>query len=203
MGKNSLFVVGRNIYQAACGSSASAQHFIENFRDATRGFDEKKRRAILDGILFEIFFNAKGELRESIKGSYFNEVFELQRFADLKESFDFIAEALTAAGGEFHAVPGMGHELAVTVSTKKKKNDGTFIEAIYIGGVDVLRVQEDTWGNADDTQHYSRIGPERLNKRLSEELVVPARSLKITYTPSSASQEEALRIAMGWTVRKG
>jgi len=41
-----------------------------------------------------------------------------------------------------------------------------------------------------------------LEAQLSAELVVPARSLKITYTPASAANAEELRFPMGRTVRK-
>jgi hypothetical protein len=117
MNKNSLFVIGRNIYQAACGSANEATRFVRDFMTSTRGFELEKRKAILDGMLFEMFFDADGMLRKSIKGQFFDELFDLQRHRDLKGSFDFIAEALIAAGGNFFAVPGKGHDLAVTVST--------------------------------------------------------------------------------------
>ena len=48
-----------------------------------------------------------------------------------------------------------------------------------------------------------QIRADRLNQELSEELVVPSRSLKITYTLAEASTSDELRIPMGWTVRKG
>ena len=199
--KDNLFVIGRNIYQAACGSSASAAYFVNEFMSATGGFPKAKRKALLDGMLFEIFFDPNGALRERIKNIYFDEMFELQAFGDLKESFDFIAEALTAAGGDFYAVPGKGHDLAVTVSTKSKK-DGVFVDAIYVGGVNVLRAEEDTWDDLNDVTNFSRISAGRLNAKIGEDMVVPTRSLKITYTPASSGLEEELRILGGWTVRK-
>ena len=56
MAKNNLFVIGGNLYQAACGSSNAAIGFLRNFANATSGYDESKRKAILDGMLFEVFF---------------------------------------------------------------------------------------------------------------------------------------------------
>lgn len=202
MAKNSLFVMGRNIYQAACGSSNTSITFVNDFMAATRGYEKDKRKAILDGILFEIFFNAQGELREKIKGGMFNEVFDLQRYGDLKSSFDFIAESLIATRADFYAVPGKGHELAVSVSTKKKK-DGLFVDAIYVGGVDLLRAEEDALDTGDGKRIYRRIDAEQLNQQLSEELVVPVRSLKITYTMEEAANADELQFPIGWTVRKG
>ena len=202
MAKNSLFVIGRNIYQAACGSSNAAITFINDFMGATRGYDKEKRKAILDGMLFEVFFDANGELRNKIKKGMFSEVFELQRYSELKSSFEFIAEALTAARADFYAVPGKGHDLAVSVSTKKKK-DGFVVDAIYVGGIDVLRAEEDAWDTGDGKPFYMKIGADQLNQELSEGLIVPSRSLKITYTIADAATSDELRIPMGWTVRKG
>lgn len=201
MAKNSLFVIGRNIYQSACGSAHSAIGFITDFVSRTEGFDKAKRKAILDGMLFEIFFDANGELRESIKSGLFNEVFDLQRHASLKGSFEFIAEALTAARADFYVLPGKGHDLAVTVAAKKKK-DGFFVEAIYVGGANVLRTEEDAFDSDDGKIYYSKIGADRLNEKLAAHLVVPARSLKVTYTPAEAAQSNELRIPISWSARK-
>jgi hypothetical protein len=200
MAKNNLFVIGRNIYQAACGSAAVANAFASDFLGKTSGFAADKRKALLDGMLFEVFFDADGQLRKTIKGGFFNDLFELQRHKELKESFEFIAEALNAARGDFFTVPGKGHELAVTVSATKKKGI-SFVDAIYVGGVNVLRDEEDPWLDADGKQIYSKIGPHRLESELSEQMVVLARLLKVTYTPKEAGEAGELHIPRGWTVR--
>lgn len=201
MAKNNLFVIGRNLYQAACGASNAAIAFLLDFASGTSGYDKDKRKAILDGVLFEIFFNSKGELRERIKGQYFSETFELQRHASLKSSFDFIADALTAARGDFYALPGKGHDLAVTVATKAKKA-GVVVEAIYVGGQNVLRLEDDAWGSDDGEPHYLRMDTSDLEAQLCSEFIVPARLLKITYTPASDGKPEELRFPMGGTVRR-
>ena len=200
MAKDSLFVIGRNIYQAACGGANSAEIFINDFMGATRGFEKGKRKAILDGVLFEIFFDSKGILRKKIKPELFNEAFELQKYVELKDSFDFIAEVLTATGAEFHSFPGKEHDLAVTVSAKKKK-DGFYIDAIYVGAANVLLAEEDAWDSGDETLNFLRIGADQLSHQLAAELAVPARLLKLTYTPGEAAGDK-LRIPMGWTVRR-
>jgi hypothetical protein len=198
MGKNSLFVIGRNIYQAACGDSTGAKDFLRNFMSTTIGYLKAKRKAILDGMLLEIFFDRDGALRDRPKKGYFEEVFELQRYEELKDSFDFIAEALTATGGDFYAVPGKGHDLAVTVATKKKKAE-VVVEAIYVGGADVLRIEEE-WAASEI--RYTGTDPDNLKSELSEHLMVPARLLKVSFTPKDAGSAEILKIPMGWTVRK-
>jgi len=199
MAKNSLFVVGRNIYQAACGSANSAQVFINEFMKRTAGVDHDKRKAILDGMLFEAFFDSKGKLRKRIKGDMFDELFDLQRYEQLGDSFDFIAEALNAAGGDFYVLPGKGHELAVTVSAKKKK-DAHYVDAVWIDGKNVLGFESSAWG--DDNVTYGASGAERFKKLLSQQLVVPSRDLKLTFTPADAGSDDELRVPLGWSVRK-
>ncbi len=201
MATNSLFVLGRNIYQAACGTSAAATAYVHEFVAKTGGYGEAKRKAILDGMLFEIFFDPDGRLRRKIKGKFFDAVFELQRIPALKPSFDFIADALIAANADFHVVPGRGQDLAVTVSTAKRKG-GARVDAIYIGGVDVLRASEDALDTDEGDPVFYAIAPAELGDRLSEELAVPARNLKVSYSPPEAVNEAELRMALGWSVRK-
>lgn len=201
MTDNNLFVLGRNIYQAACGGSNTASGFVRSFLDMTSGFPKDKRKALLDGMLFEVFFDPNAKLRSEIKANFFNELFELQKHAALRDSFEFLAEALVASGGEFYALPGRDHKLAVTVATKKVK-DAYRVEAIYVGGVDVLRPEDEEYATSDDdAKLWSRRTASDLEEQLSQELVVPCRSLKITYTPAAAAQGE-LKVPLGYTVRK-
>jgi hypothetical protein len=202
MAKDNLFVIGRNIYQAACGNAHGAQDFLENFVTVTRPFETDDRKAILDGLLFEIFFDHRGELREKIKGRYFNEVFALQRHAELKESFKFIAEALGATRGDFYSLPGKNHQLAVTVKTKKIKGYHR-VEEVFVNGANVLRAEEEEGDvlAADERLHH-HMDLASLNKRLSEELIVPSQLLNVTYTPALDDDPE-LAFPVGYTVRKG
>ena len=198
--EKNLFVIGRNVYQAASGSAATAVDFVNDFMRQTSGFKHGKRKALLDGMLFEIFFDSQAKLRDNIKSNLFEEVFELQRFPELKPSFDFIAEALVAAQGNFFAIPGKGHELAVTVSIKKKKGEFR-IDAIYVGGMDVLRDEDEPSFDAEGKRVQMTVKPSRLERRLSEDLVVPQRLLKVTYT-QEIPEGALMHIPRGWKVRK-
>ena len=200
MALNSLFVLGRNIYQAACGTSSAAMAYVENFVARTAEYEEGNRKAILDGMLFEIFFDAAGDLRKKIKGDFFDTVFELQRIPAFKPSFDFIADALISAGAGYQVIPGKGQDLAVTVSTTKKKHRPR-VDAIYIGGVNVLQSSEDAWDTDEGEPLYYAVPPSELAERLSKELAVPARNLKLSFVPPQAADEPELSIALGWKVR--
>lgn len=201
---SNLFVIGRNIYQAACGDARTAIGLLEKFMTRTQGYRQDKRKALLDGILFEIFFDSKGQLRPDIKGEHFNKVFELEQHAELKDSFAFIAKALASARAEFQVLPGKGHELPVTVNIKKVGSEHR-VDGIYAGGKDLLRLGDTDWlyTDANGNPETEPITTAQLAKQLSQQLAVPQRLLRMTFTPRGLlPADKKLSIASAWTVRK-
>lgn len=198
---DNLFVLGRNIYQAANGGARSAQAYINDFVDKTSGMKPAKIRPLLDGILFEIFFDSKGELREHIKANMFNEAFELQKFPQFKDSFTFLADALSKAHGNFYVIPGKGQTLSVSVVTEKHKK-GSLITGVYIDTVNVFGVRDPEQADEDDPANFSkRMTKEDFEDLLSQQLIVPRRLLQIRYTPP-IEEGDTLRYPYGWGVNK-
>jgi hypothetical protein len=64
---NEIFVLGRNIYQAACGNSGSAMDFLCNLKINLSIFNDEIRYHLMNGIVFEIYFDSNGKLRERFK----------------------------------------------------------------------------------------------------------------------------------------
>lgn len=65
--KNDLFVLGRNIYQTACGGSGTAMEWIESLDNRLALMSKAEATHILNGILFEIYFDCDGHLRKELK----------------------------------------------------------------------------------------------------------------------------------------
>jgi hypothetical protein len=196
---DSLFVLGRNIYQAACGSVITAMAFIESFVDLTSGMKEGSRKPLLDGMLFEIFFGPEGKLRKYPKTPFFNQVFELQLRSELAASFEFIAQCLAREEDRFYAIPGTNHGLAVTVTVTPDKAKGVgAITGVYFGSRDVLRDQDDMVirRNWNSTMTY-----DELREELSGQMLAPKRSISLTINPSAATQYKFI-LPSGRTVRK-
>lgn len=199
--EDNLFVLGRNIYQAANGGARTAEAFIRDFVDKTSGMKPDTVRALLDGMLFEIFFDSKGELRDSIKGNMFDDVFELQKFSQFKDSFEFIGETLVAAHGDFYVVPGKGHTLSVSVVTEKEKR-GRRITGVFIDTVNVFTLRDAEYAEDEETPVLTRgVTKEDFEAELAKDLVVPRRLLQVRYTPP-LERGEALRYPYGWGVTK-
>ena len=75
---DSLFVLGRNVLQAADGSANGAIALVNDFMNRMAGVAPEKRKAVADGMLFEIFFDSHGNVRTDAKSRMFSAVFELQ-----------------------------------------------------------------------------------------------------------------------------
>jgi Caspase domain len=199
---NSLFVIGRNIYQAACGGSRSAASYLRKFVTRTQGMDVSKRKALLDGMLFEVFFDPKAQLRAKPKGWCFSEVFHLQQHSELSESFEFVAECLVSHADRFHAIPGKNHIVPVDIVTSQKSPNIYVVEGVFLGGVDILWMEEDDFADdADKSPRHRSLSLVEFEEQLSGEMVIPPDLLKVTY-PFQKSAKNKLLFPLGWTTRK-
>lgn len=178
----SLFVIGRNIYQSACGNAHSADSYINEFLLRTDSVNQDKRKALLDGMLFEMFFNGKGELRKEFKNRRFNEVFRLQQYENLAASFDFISECLILNANRFYSIPGKKHRVAVDVVSSSSKSSAPTVKAVHVGGLDILWMEEDFFAEGPGKSlRCETMTIQAFEARVSEEMMVPAHLLKITY----------------------
>ena len=61
---------------------------------------------LLNGILFEMYFNAHGEFRkEKTKAYFYEKIIALRKVDSLKSSFDFISKLLENTGYEYIYIP--------------------------------------------------------------------------------------------------
>lgn len=197
-----LFVVGRNIYQAACGESMEAQAYISEFGDRTQGLDDERQSALLHGMLFEIFFNSDGRLRDSIKGQHFNEVFDLQKLHALAPSFDFIARCLSPHVGRFHAMPGKSDQVVIDIKVEEEDADEDLytVKKVYFNSQDVLRIATEDLDPGEEPEGHRRLRRNSFERILATQLVVPRWRLTINY--GAKKKPEMLRYPRGWTVRR-
>lgn len=181
--EDNLFLIGRNIYQAACGTANSAIGFIINFVRKTEDYIASKRKAVLDGMLFEIFFDKQGNFRDDFKGDRFNSVFELQKYANLEDSFNFISDCLVEYSDKFYQIPGKKWRVSVQVVNFEK--DGKFyIQSVFLSGQNILKVNDQDWLDADQnpTKYFS-YDEDDLKITLSEQMVIPVNLLDVAYSP--------------------
>ena len=94
--KNQQFIFGRNLLQAS-SASFSAQRFMNSLSANLRKYQtEDQDNHVLNGILFEIFFDSHGEYRHNdIKRHYFEEIMFLRKKTMFAKSFGFIKTVLS------------------------------------------------------------------------------------------------------------
>lgn len=94
LNKNQLFILGRNFLQAS-GAAHNATNFMESISTNILRYSVNSENHLLNGILFEIYFNAYGEFRQENRKDYFLEkIIALRKIASLEKSFDFIRNLL-------------------------------------------------------------------------------------------------------------
>lgn len=181
--KDTLFVIGRNIYQAAVGGSGGANDFIKDFNEKISGMIDDKGINILEGILFEIFFNSEGDIRRSYKISKFNLTFELQKFSNLTPAFEFIAECLVPFLNRFYILPGKAVDtISVEIDTKENENNENEILGVYFEGNNILRKIEKPSHRILRTKKslFKNIWYTDFVEMLSEEMVIPKNKISLT-----------------------
>jgi hypothetical protein len=202
---DSLFVLGRNIYQVACGCSKAAIEYLNGFMTRTSGVKPDHRKAILDGILFEIFFNSRAQLRKEPKDESINhpleKAFDLQQYKELVDSFAFISECLLPHSEHFHAVPGKHREIAVDVVTQEQPTNKQLIQQVMFDGKNIFWIEDDDISAGQSATSYGQLSLDRFEKRLAEEMCVPRRLLRVTYTFDRRTGPTIL-LPAGGTTRK-
>nr|WP_321522561.1 PIN-like domain-containing protein [uncultured Macellibacteroides sp.] len=92
---DSIFVIGRNIYQSACGGSGSAIDFIENLHQKFTKYTDYFINHLYSGILYEIYFDSSNTFRgDKLKSYYINSVLNVIELERLHPSIEFIEKAL-------------------------------------------------------------------------------------------------------------
>lgn len=177
---NALFVLGRNIYQAAVGSARSAAGYLRDFRNKVQGLDSDKSKAMLDGILFEIFFNSRGDIRKDFKMSLFNSVFELIAFPEYASSFEFISEVLINYKNRFYVIPGKPTGVIVDVNVAQNSEGESVVSGIFFEGFNILRKSDDPMAIFfKDKSPLYPMTLAQLKEQISKEMVIPLSQLTV------------------------
>ena len=105
--KNQQFIIGRNILQSG-GYAFNAMNILENLQDNLERFNVNGENHVLNGILFEIYFNNNGDFRrDNFKKHSFEKVLAIRHNSNYKKSFEFIGNALVPFRHEMFYIPSI------------------------------------------------------------------------------------------------
>ena len=191
--KDSLFVLGRNIYQSACGSSSNAISKIENLNPFLKQFEKEISFHLLNGMLYEVYFDSSGRFRKRKKTEYIEELLRLSEDEYFDLSFEFIQQALIPHQKQLFYIPGSKRDVLVDIQLSKNDDDLFEVKHIIHEGQDVFYSSDESTlvANTDDDFSSSRT-ISQIENDLSNEMVVPKNHLKLTYSPNIDRDESLI-----------
>lgn len=148
---DSIFVIGRNIYQSACGGSASAIDFIENLRKKFTKYTDYFINHLYSGILYEIYFDSSNNFRyDKLKSYYINSVMEVIDLDRLKPSLKFIEKALKKYEQNLLYLPYKNESVKLEIAFEDETiqvkdwlgNEVTYLKVKEIKGNDISLLTE-------------------------------------------------------------
>jgi hypothetical protein len=174
------FILGRNIYQAACGGANSARAYLREFAEKTNGIGDANRKAILDGTLYEVFFDSDGQHREHPKLEMFDDLFKLQAYPEFSGSFNFIQGCLAPFADRYFEIPGSRQEVTLSVITGENEQGVRQISDVWWDSANIIRkddVADSKTGWFAPRDRKYEYG--ELVEYLSQELVLPQQQLRV------------------------
>ena len=198
---SSWFVLGRNIYQAACGNSQKAMEFLGNLESRLAHFPEETAKHMLAGMLFEIYFDAHGQFRETLKFGYAEKPLSLVTKQEYSDVVAFMLSKLEPHVGRLKFLPGEAARKHVVIrSTPVERAEGedgeeiSVLNSVTLDGVELMEdipepQGDDLWGHL---LHTRNLYINRIRERISEELAIPKWALEIETAPPIASDRKLL-----------
>lgn len=178
-----LFVLGRNIYQTACGGSFTAQSWMDNLEYNLNKFSESVSFHILNGILFEIYFNSDGKLRNKLRTGYYEYPISLCAKDRYGKSALFIASYLTLNQQKILFLPGNQDDILLDVDLEKIDDVTYNLLQIYINGLPCLYDEEcNHLYSYNDYSYLYEIEQSKFENLLRCSIAAPKNKFKIHYT---------------------
>ncbi|WP_374005502.1 PIN-like domain-containing protein [Delftia lacustris] len=185
------FVLGRNLYQAACGNSQRAMNFIDNLEAKLRQFPEETAKHLLAGMLYEIYFDGSGQFRNKAKFSYADKplaVVAEEIYADVRE---FICTQLRQYREKLMFLPGEKNGKVIRIvavtgapADVDEPHPTHKLLSVTLDGIELM-------SDKVEAQKYSwpyfflgpKISPDRIREIISEALAIPKWALTIETQP--------------------
>ncbi|HCE2310182.1 TPA: hypothetical protein NGT30_002504 [Vibrio parahaemolyticus] len=174
---SSCFVLGRNIYQAACGNSQKASEYMVSLSRKLSIFPIEIANHILAGMVFEIYFDSSCRYRESVKFDYASSVLSLLTKDDFEHAKSFIRYYLKNHGGQLLFIPGdQGEpksEITIRVSMNQDDESSFILDSVVFQGKELV-VDDD-----DPLWFIPGYNTSKIRAKVSSTLAIPEWALTL------------------------
>jgi hypothetical protein len=178
--KNQLFLLGRNLLQASEYAFAVTEYF-ENLNANLKPYSTDNENHILNGILFEVYFDNNGDFRNgSFKNYNFDKILALRKYEIYSKSFAFIENALQPFKDSLIYIPSIDDKMIdVEFKVSQVTNETTDGESEQIQFAELIKIADN-----DITEKFSQFcrqnrDEEFIHKCLSEFLLAPKELINI------------------------
>jgi hypothetical protein len=178
--KDELFVLGRNIYQAGIGPAWGVQQYLDNIGVNMNYFSEEIRFHILNGIVFEIYFNSQGILRDEFKSEKIDLIYNLLNDDGYKSSLHFIDSKLRNYDFRVLYKPITRDNVILNIYCEQYNDTSYRITNINMNGLNILFNANGTalWQPDDNLVLSTK---EELTEVIIKKIGVPSYQLSIFY----------------------
>jgi hypothetical protein len=187
--KDELFVLGRNLYQAACGKSNKAEEYLSALALKLGALGPEVAFHVLSGSLYEIYFDSHDRFRERKKTEKLDDTFLLEDAKEFCRSFDFIAQSLIPYQKQLFYVPGTKRDVLVDVVNTRPSKEKSKVLSILFDGQDVFYAAdgETLIANTKTKFHLAHTVAE-FEEELLDQMATPRRRLHVTYSENTGKE---------------
>lgn len=187
--KDKLFVIGRNIYQSACGGSGTAVDTIENLRKIFTHYSDFIINHLYTGMLYEIYFDSQNKFRENnFKATFISQVFSLQDNPRLKDSINYINKKLQPYSSQLVILPSQTPKTIKLHIDYEEKEDTSLdflgivniyhsIVNIFINSHSIITEKED---ESIEGYYYINGNTKEILNQLSVFYLIPSKQIELT-----------------------
>jgi hypothetical protein len=196
-----VFVLGRNIYQCACGGERNAVAMVSELRRTLAEVPLNTAEHLLNGMFYEIYFNSKGEFRgDSLKRKCLDELFAIQSVDKYQKCIKFIRHVLQPYRKSIVVMPGKVPEI-VQVELRVSKKDPQLVTSIKCGAQEHLIDSSADVRGRMWTHSFRTFYMHSLKKDLSEEWGVPIEQIQIE-TRNGMNDSAEFRLPKGKSIAR-
>ena len=175
------FVLGRNIYQCACGSENRAVDIVKDLRRELAKLPAESAEHILNGMFYEVYFDHEGKFRGAkLKDAFLSELFALQSVPKYENCITYAQYVLAPYRGSLGVLPNKTPEILKVVA-KIDTSDPPVLSSIKCQGKEQLVAMDE---DADDPSwrlSYRPFSLESFPERLREFWKLPRGQLAVKY----------------------
>lgn len=175
---NELFVLGRNIYQAADGNCYACHRFIDGYAENSK-IPVQAKLHILNGMAYEIYFDSSNKVRSSFKLGYYPKIIDYLEQAEFYGSRDFIAAKLSSVSDRPIYIPGQNEVMDFMIKTHSVSK-GKCVDDIIYHGRSVFYDEEGI--EKPQTMDYpKKTNSYRLTQEISGKVAAPIDRVNLQY----------------------